>query len=121
MKINFNPIKNIFLAFGRFFWRKIGLFFLIFFLADVLFMGILLVKCYSDKPASNTSSGPAALLNEDLFNKTFNRWRDGRANIEKLPAKQYPNFFKKYATSTPSTSASTPATTPVTSTTSTLP
>ena len=84
-------------------------------------MGILLVKCYSDKPASNTSSGPAALLNEDLFNKTFNRWRDGRANIEKLPAKQYPNFFKKYATSTPSTSASTPATTPVTSTTSTLP
>ena len=79
-------------------------------------MGILLTKCYSEKPASNASTGPAALLNEDLFNKTFNRWRDGRLNIEKLPAKQYPNFFKKYATSTPSTPPLTPAVTPATST-----
>jgi len=116
MKINLNSVKNIFLAFGRFFWRKIGLFFLIFLLADVLFMGILLTKCYSDKPSNNVSTGPVALLSEDLFNKTFNRWRDGRANIEKLPAKQYPNFFKKYSTSTPSAPAPAPVVTPATST-----
>ncbi|MCX6789808.1 MAG: hypothetical protein NTZ42_04345 [Candidatus Gribaldobacteria bacterium] len=109
MKINLNPIKNFFLAFGHFFWRKISLFFLIFLLIDILFMGILLAKCYSNKLASNASGGPVALLNENLFNKTFNRWRDGRTNIEKLSVKQYPDFFKKYSTSTP-------ATTPATST-----
>ena len=116
MKINFTSIQNIFSAFGRFFWRRIGLFFLIFLLADALFMGILLAKCYSDESTGNASTGPAALLNEDLFNKTFNRWRDGRANIEKLPEKQYPDFFKKYSTSTPSTMPPAPAVTPATST-----
>jgi|GEM_PF-6692076 len=94
MNINFTPIKRLFQTIGRAFWQRIFLFFLLFLFFDFLFVGILFVKYYFKSPSISSAEGSLTLLNQVLLRQALDHWEAGQAVIEKLPAKEYPNFFQ---------------------------
>jgi len=101
MNINFNAVKNFFRAAGRLFWQKIFLFFILFLFLDFLFAGTLLVEYYFKGPLDNQANNSLTLLNQGLLDKILSRWEAGRVIIKKLPAKEYPDFFQDFSTSSP--------------------
>ncbi|MDD5750347.1 MAG: hypothetical protein PHU56_01695 [Candidatus Pacebacteria bacterium] len=108
MSVNSNSVKNFFQAVGQLFWKRMIFFFLLFLFVDFLIAGILLAKYYFVKPAAGSAQDFSTLLNQDLLNKTFIRWKEGQAVMKELPEKQYPDFFQKFRASSPAAKAVSP-------------